>query len=374
MKRELWRHFDFWLFGSVVILCVFGIVMIRSAIAGNAVLAGLVSRQAIYVGGGIVIIIGLAVIDYHYWASLARTMYIGTVGFLLAIFAIGTAAFGSARWLETGYFNIQPSEVAKIVLILILANHFAVNQAKVHNLRWIFQSFTLTFGIVIWILLQPNLSTSIVMLVLWFSLLWISGLPTKYLVLFASIGLLVLVLLVILMAAGIKIPLIEDYQVERVVNFISPDPNARHGNNYNVEQALITIGSGGLFGQGYGHSSQVQLRYLKVRHTDFIFSAMASEFGFIGTLLIISLLIFVILRCLHTARVASDTFGSLIAYGVATLLFFQTAVNIGVNLNVIPVTGLTLPFISYGGSSLISLVMGIGLVESVAARQKSLEF
>ncbi len=348
--------------------------MIRSAIAGNAVLAGLVSRQAIYVAGGMVIIIGLAIVDYHYWASLARLMYFGTVGFLLAIFAVGTAAFGSARWLETGYFNIQPSEVAKIVLILILANHFAVNQEKPHDLNWILLSFSLTFGIVIWILLQPNLSTSIVMFVLWFSMMWISGLPLKYLVLFASIGAGILILLVILMAAGIKIPLIEDYQVERVINFISPDPNARHGNNYNVEQALITIGSGGLFGQGYGNSTQVQLRYLKVRHTDFIFSAMASEFGFIGTILIISLLIFVILRCLHTARVASDTFGAMIAYGVATLLFFQTAVNIGVNLNVIPVTGLTLPFISYGGSSMVSLVMGIGLVESVAARQKSLDF
>ncbi len=374
MKRELWRHFDFWLFGSVVVLCLFGIVMIRSAIAGNEVLAGLVSRQALYVAGGMVIIIGLAVIDYHYWASLTRLMYVGTVGFLLVIFAVGTVAFGSARWLETGYFNIQPSEVAKIVLILILANHFASNQDRPHDLRWIFRSFALTFGIVVWILLQPNLSTSIVMFVLWFSLMWVSGLPTKYLVLFAGIGLLILLIIVLLMAAGVKIPLVEDYQVERVINFISPDPNARHGNNYNVEQALITIGSGGLTGQGYGHSTQVQLRYLKVRHTDFIFSAMASEFGFIGTVLIISLLIFVIIRCLRTARVASDHFGAMIAYGVATLLFFQTSVNIGVNLNVIPVTGLTLPFISYGGSSMVSLVMGIGLVESVAARQKSLDF
>ncbi len=348
--------------------------MIRSAIAGNAVLAGLVSRQTLYVGGGMVIIIVLAVIDYHYWASLAQLMYFGTMGFLILIFAIGTVAFGSARWLETGYFNIQPSEVAKVVLILVLANHFATHQDRPHNLNWILLSFSLTFGIVIWILLQPNLSTSIVMFVLWFSMMWVSGLPTKYLVLFGGIGVTALLVLIILMAAGVKIPLIEDYQVERVVNFISPDPNARHGNNYNVEQALITIGSGGLFGQGYGHGSQVQLRYLKVRHTDFIFSAMASEFGFIGTVLIIGLLVFVILRCLRTARVASDNFGALIAYGVATLLFFQTSVNIGVNLNVIPVTGLTLPFISYGGSSLVALVMGVGLVESVAARQKSLEF
>jgi len=118
----------------------------------------------------------------------------------------------------------------------------------------------------------------------------------------------------------------------------------------------------------------VQLRFLKVRHTDFIFSAMAAEFGFVGTIIVVGLLIFVVLRCLRAARLAADTFGSLICYGFATLIFFQMAVNIGVNLNVIPVTGLTLPFISYGGSSLLSMVLGIGLVESVISRHKSLEF
>lgn len=212
------------------------------------------------------------------------------------------------------------------------------------------------------------------MMVLWFSFMWISGLPLKYLVIFAIVGLVGLLLLVVLIAAGVDIPFLEDYQTARVINFIVPDPNARYGNSYNIEQALITIGSGGLFGEGYGQSTQVQLRFLKVRHTDFIFSAMAAEFGFIGTILVIGLLIFVIFRCLRAARLASDTFGSLIAYGIATLLFFQSAVNIGVNLNVLPVTGLTLPFISYGGSSLLSLVLGIGLVESVVARHKSLDF
>jgi len=132
---------------------------------------------------------------------------------------------------------------------------------------------------------------------------------------------------------------------------------------------LITIGSGGWFGQGYGQGTQVQSRFLKVRHTDFIFAAMAEEFGFIGTSLVIGLLIFIIVRCLRAARMASDQFGALIAYGFAVLIFFQAAVNIGVNLNVIPVTGLTLPFISYGGSSLLSLVLGIGLVESVLAHR-----
>lgn len=339
--------------------------MIRSAIAGNQTLAGLVTRQAIYVSLGMVIILVVALIDYHYWASLTRVMYIGTIAFLLVIFVVGEVQFGSARRIDTGLFFIQPSEIAKVVVIMVLADFFARHQEEKHDLRWILRSLLMTFGIVIWILLQPNLSTSIVMMVIWFSLLWITGLPPKYLLLFAGLVAAGLVVFLFLLSNGIKIPFIEDYQLARVVNFFFPDPNARHGDTYNVEQALITIGSGGLFGEGYGHSTQVQLRYLKVRHTDFIFSAMAAEFGFIGTVLVIALLIFVILRCFRAARLAADGFGSLIAYGFGILLFFQAAVNIGVNLNIIPVTGLTLPFVSYGGSSLISLVLGIGLVESV---------
>jgi rod shape determining protein RodA len=376
MKREFWQYFDFWLFGAVVILSIFGIAMIRSAMAGSQELVdlNLVGRQSIYVGIGVVIILAVSLIDYRYWASLTRLMYIGTVAFLIVIYVVGSVAFGSARWLDTGLIFIQPSEIAKIIMILVLAEYFARTRDQAHDFRWLAQGFLITFGVVLWILLQPNLSTSIVMMVLWFSLAWISGMPTKFLIIFGTIVLVGLVVFIALVSAGVKIPFLQDYQLARIVNFLFPDPAAQHGNDYNVKQALITIGSGGLFGQGYGHATQVQLRYLKVRHTDFIFSAMAAEFGFVGTILVIGLLVFIIFRCLRAARLAADQFGALIAYGIATLLFFQTAVNIGVNLNVIPVTGLTLPFVSYGGSSLVSLVIGIGLVESVVARHKSLDF
>jgi rod shape determining protein RodA len=373
-QRETWKHFDFLLFGAVIILSIFGVAMIRSAIAGNEVLSGLVQRQVIFVGISFVVIIVMAMIDYRYWSAMARTLYVIAILALLAIYVFGTAIFGSARWLDTGLILIQPSEIAKIIMIIVLADFFARTKDRRKDLRWIVTSFLLTFGVVLWILLQPNLSTSIVIFVLWFAMLWVSGLPVKYMWTFASIGLVVLVVIVGLTFAKVEIPFIEDYQLQRIVNFLFPDPNARHGNTYNVEQALVTIGSGGMFGQGYGNSSQVQLRFLKVRHTDFIFSAMASEFGFIGTILVISLLVFIILRCFRAAALAADPFGALIAYGFGVLLFFQMAVNIGVNLNVIPVTGLTLPFISYGGSSLVSLAIGIGLVESVIIRHKPLEF
>ncbi len=300
MKRGIWRNFDFWLFGAVIFLSIFGIMMIQSAIAGNETLAESVSRQPIYLAGGTVLMLIMAAIDYHYWSSLARFIYIFAIASLLVIYVVGEVSFGSARWLDTGSFMIQPSEIVKILMIMVLADFFAKNYDKPHDMKWIFQSFMMTFGVVIWILLQPNLSTSIVILVIWAALLWICGLPLKYLLILGLLG-------IVLIASAF--PLLEDYQRGRILNFIFPDPEASYGDTYNVEQALITIGSGGLLGQGYGQGTQVQLRFLKVRHTDFILSAMAEEFGFVGTVIIMMLILFVIWRCLEIGRTASDLYG-----------------------------------------------------------------
>ena len=362
-----WRYFDFWLLGAVALLVIFGITMIRSAIAGNIELIelNLVQRQLIFAAAGFIVIMLISAIDYRLLASISRPMYIIAVGVLAVLYIVGSALFGSARWFDTGVILIQPSELAKIVLILVLADFFTRNQENVGDLRWVVRSFVLMMGITVWILLQPNLSTAIVMLVLWFSMLWVSGLRIKHLLIFLGSSLLLPVIIY---------PFLVEYQQRRILNFLFPDPEASFGETYNIQQALISIGSGGFLGQGYGQGTQVQSRFLKVRHSDFIFSAAAQEFGFVGILLVILFLFFVILRCLRAARLAGDTYGALIAYGVATMIAFQTVVNIGVNLNLLPATGLTLPFVSYGGSSLLSILLGIGLVESVIIRHKSLEF
>jgi rod shape determining protein RodA len=341
--------------------------MIRSSIAGNIELEELniVSRQLVFAVIGFIVVFGIAAIDYRLWSSINRPMYFGTVVFLAVLTIAGQALYGSARWFDTGLIFIQPSELAKIVVILVLADFFTRNQNKIEDLSWIARSLLLTFGIVVWIFLQPNLSTSIVIVVIWFSLLWAAGLKVKHLLAFIGGG-------VILAVASF--PFLADYQKQRVINFLFPDPNARYGEIYNIQQALISIGSGGWFGQGYNQGTQTQLRFLKVRSSDFIFSALAEEFGFVGTIIIMVLLLFIIYRCLRAARIARDTYGALIAFGVATLIAFQAFVNIGVNLKLIPATGLPLPFVSYGGSSLLSLLLGIGLVESVILRHKALDF
>jgi rod shape determining protein RodA len=310
----------------------------------------------------LIIIFITTAIDYRLWSAISRPMYFAMAALLGVLFIVGATLFGSARWFDTGVILVQPSELAKIVVVLMLADFFTQNQARIHELRTVARSLMWTAGIVIWILLQPNLSTSIAIMVIWFALLWASGLQVKHLLIFAGAGVLIPI---------ISYPFLVDYQQQRILNFLFPDPNAPHGELYNIQQALITIGSGGWLGKGYGLGSQTQLRFLKVRHTDFIFSAMAEELGFVGIAIIMLLLVFVIFRILRAARLAPDTFGALICYGVAAMIAFQAIVNIGVNLNMLPATGLTLPFVSYGGSSLLSLLLGVGLVESVVVRHKT---
>jgi rod shape determining protein RodA len=360
----MWRHFDVWLLAAVAILTIAGVAMIRSAIGGNENLAELVPRQAIYGLIGLVVLFLTAAIDYRIWSALARPMYIFVIAALGLILAAGVVGFGSARWFNVGIATIQPSELSKILMILVLSNYLARNQHNLQQSKILIRSLMVMGFPALLVFLQPDLSTAIVLGVIWLALVWAVGAQPKHLALIAAIG---------LIAPIVAWPFLEDYQKARVITFLFPDPNAQFGATYNVNQALITIGSGGFFGQGYNSGTQVQLRFLKVRHTDFIFSAMAQEFGIIGTLIFIAVLTFIILRCLRAARIARDSYGSLICYGIAMLLAFQGFFNIAMNLKLLPVSGLPLPFFSYGGSSLLASLLGIGLVESVILRHKQIE-
>jgi rod shape determining protein RodA len=363
-RTEIWRHFDFGLFGAVFLAIAFGVAMIRSAIAGNETLVGLVQRQIIFASLGLLVILIVAVIDYHYWSALIRQIYFIIMVFLLILYLIGGQRFGAARWLETGLVSIQPTELAKIVVILALSYYFSRNILAIRNFSWLIKSLLIAIGLAVWIFLQPNLSNVIVILVIWGSLVWLAGIELKQVGLILLVGILIMI---------IGFQFLQPYQKERITGFLVSDANATYGAQYNVDQALIALSSGGILGKGYGLGTQTQLRFLKVRHTDFIFSVVAEEFGLVGAVFVILLIGYIIYRCLQAARKADDPFGSFLSYGVAVLIFFQGAVNIGVNLNLIPVTGLPLPFISYGGSGLLSLMLGIGLVESVVLHHKKLE-
>jgi rod shape determining protein RodA len=375
--RTTWQYFDFLLLGAVAILTIFGIAMIRSAVAENVELTGAPTRQLIFAVLGFVFVFITASIDYHTWSSISGTLYTGIVSVLIVLNVFAKAVFGSARWFQTALVNIQPSELAKVIIIMVLADFFTRHKQRLVDFRWVLRSLLLALGIVIWVVLQPNLSTSILLMVLWFALWWAAGARARHMLYFVAGGVLFLAIAIPSLPVLQKIGLIQEYQLNRINNFLKPsggDATARYGDQYNIEQALIAIGDGGFAGRGLGQGPQVQLRFLKVRWSDFIFAAMSEEFGFVGATIFMVLIAFITLRCLRAARIARDTYGGLLCYGVAILIAFQAMVNMGVNLKLIPATGLPLPFISYGGSSLLSLLLGIGLVESVVLRHKVLEF
>ena len=375
MNREFsWRNFDFILLGAIVLASSFGTAMIRSAVAGNEVLQPLIIRQVYFAILGVVLIFLVGSIDYRYWLALYRPIYFGMIAFLVTLTGFGQSAFGAQRWFQVGVLFLQPTEFAKIVAIIVLGRYFEVAQHQPRDLKWAFGAIAWAAGIIIMILLQPNLSNVLLLSVILAVMLWMNGVQVKHVLSAVAIGAVAAISLIVLSVLGISIPGLQPYQQERIVNFVVPDPNDTYGNRYNVQQALIAVGAGGLFGEGYGHGTQTQLPFLKVRHTDFIFAASSEEFGMVGGALIIITLGIIVWRCIRAAQKSRDVAGATIAIGVATLIFFQAAVNIGMNLNLLPVSGLPLPFISYGGSGLTALMLGIGLVESVVMRHKQMEF
>lgn len=375
MSRGLsWKNFDFILLGAVVLASAFGVVMIQSAIAGNEVLLVSTSRQIYFAILGVALIFILAAIDYRYWLALYRPIHFVILGFLVTLTGFGQTAFGAQRWFQVGVLFLQPTEFAKIVALIVLARYFEFTRDQPRDLRWLFGAIFRAMWIIGMILLQPNLSNVMVLSVILAVMLWVNGIQVKHVAVAAVAGGVVLVSVIGLSVLGVKIPGLQQYQQDRIVNFVVPNPDDTFGNRYNVQQALIAVGAGGVYGQGYGYGSQTQLRFLKVRHTDFIFAASSEEFGMVGGALIILILGVIVWRCIRAAQKARDVAGAMLAIGTATLIFFQGAVNIGMNLNLLPVSGLPLPFISYGGSGLTALMISIGLVQSVVMRQKDLEF
>lgn len=361
-NTSFWRQFDYLLFGTVLTLIVFGILMIRSATYGaiDTELIARVPDQIQYAFIGLVVMFALAAIDYKLLGGLHLWLYILLVILLLMVRVLGVEGdAGSQRWINFG-IRVQPSEIGKIIIIITLGVYLSKRYQDIARPRMLLGSLVhlgIPTGL---IFLQPNLGTTIVFGVLWFVMVWSAGLPVRYIVGFAM-----------LLIVGFPViwSVMQDYQRDRITTFINPasDPDQY----YNINQALISVGSGGILGKGYSAPwTQNRLRYLRVRHTDFIFSVIAEEFGMVGGLTVMGLIGVVIIRVLRGARVAADPLGALICYGVAAMIFFQTFVSIGMNLQLLPVTGLTLPFVSSGGTSLLSMLAGIGLAESVIVRRR----
>jgi len=371
---KIWRHFDFALLGGVVLLIILGIAMIRSTTLTSidSSIQQSTSRQIIYAVIGIGILIVVAAIDYRLWSSLSGGIYVTLILLLIVVKLLGLTTFGATRWIDFGFARLQPSELGKFLIALTLASTIAAQTDQIGSLRFVIRTMIHVAVPIVLIFIEPDLSTCIMYVVIWLVIMWAAGLRWQHIALFggATVALLPVGFLTILSTPTLS------YQADRIIHFLVPDKNSSTYQDaaYNVQQALISIGSGGWSGQGYGHGSQVQLRFLKVRQTDFIFSAISNEFGFIGAIVVILLMAFIVYRIFRAGQMARYTFGSLLCYGIGSIILYQAFFNIGMNMNLLPVTGLPLPFVSYGGSSLWTFIFGIGLVESVILRHKQIEF
>ena len=365
MRTILSRHFDWPLLALVLLLGVFGVVMIASALSGNELYSNWPWRQAAFLAVGLILMFLVASLDYRLLTSLAYPLYMIFLGFLVAIKAIGIAAGGAQRWLEIGEFFLQPSEMTKLALILALAHYLSRREGKMDSLLTPLGALILLAPAVVLIYLQPNLGTALSVIAIAGLMLLVGGLRAGHTLLLGGLA-----------VGGGALAwryVMQDYMKDRVLMLINP-AQVKPDDLYNVEQAMISIGSGGWLGRGLFRGTQNQLHFLRIRHSDFIFSVTAEEMGFIGAALLIIVFALLLWRLARIAGQARDTFGMLIVTGVTAMILFQVLINIGMNLRIMPVTGIPLPFISYGGSSLLTTLLGIGLAESVALRHKKIGF
>lgn len=339
--------------------------MIRSAVTGAPALEPLPIAQIQWAVIGFIVMMIFAAVDYRYMTSAHWYIYGVLVALLIFVVIGGQVNNDARRWINLGFIEIQPSEFGRIFLAVTFAQFLANRQHKIHRFSNTIATL-IYFGIPIGLIfLQPDLGMSILFIVIWFVMIWLAGLPLSHFLVLGALG---------LTAVLIVYPNLEEYQQERVTTFLNPE-QADPESVFNVDQAEISVGSGGFFGKGYMQGTQSQLGFLRVQHTDFIFSVLTEEMGLIfGSVVVLGLMGFILWRIIRVALVTRDPAGKYMTVGIAAILFFQTMVSVGMNVRLLPVTGLTLPFVSYGGSSLITLFIALGIVQSVLMRHRKQDF
>lgn len=365
--RRLWRNFDFLLLLIVCAIMLVGLVVISSATMEN--LSGdpfyFAKRQAVWAVLGLAALLLVTGIDYAQIHRLAPHFYALNMVLLLAVLLFGREAGGARRWLDLRFFDFQPAEFAKIILIISLASLLAAREGSFDSFFSSLPALLYVMAPTALILLQPDLDTSLVLIVTAFGMLFMAGVKPRHLHIYLLLG---AVGSVLFYFYGLR-----DYQRMRLTVFLSPEKYPL-GAGYQLTQSLIAVGSGGLSGKGLFEGTQSRLAFLPAQHTDFIFSVLAEDTGFIGAAALLLLYFLLILRILRTAAVAGDSFGALVCTGVAVMFMFQILVNIGMATGMMPVAGLTLPFMSYGGSSLLANLLAVGLVQNIGMRRQRLMF
>ena len=356
-ERRLYFHIDWALVGALLALAFLGLTQIYSATGGPT---SIYVTQIYGILLGLVALLVCLSIDYRTLVDKSHFIFAGVLLLLVYVLFFGAVRGGSRRWIDLGAFNLQPSEFAKAALALVLAKFFAeVRKGGLTRSDFIVAA-ALTAVPALVIARQPDLGTAVTLVPVFLAAAYVAGMPMRALGILALAGMLIA-------PVAWKFAL-EDYQKERISTFLDPSQDAR-GAGYQQIQARITVGSGGLWGKGFQKGTQGQLRFLPVAHNDFIFSVLAEERGFAGVLVALGLYLFVILRSLEAAALAKDRLGSFLVLGVLASFSFQVVYNITMSAGLAPVKGLTLPLMSYGGSSMIATLAGFGLILNVRMRR-----
>lgn len=364
---KLWQAFkrsDKILLIVTILLFLFGATILYSVNLGiESTGLTLFSKQILYFLFGLIVMFFLMTIDFRLWESLYPWLYLVALVLLLLLFSpLGETIRGIRAWLNFGVFQFQPVELVKVLLVLALAGYFRKQGRHLHNYKPLIISGTAAALLVVLTILQPDLGSAMVLFVLWLGLVLVLGL-SKW-----QISLMVIGFVSIAFFAWAFV--LQDYQKQRLVTFIDPASDPL-GSGYNLTQSIIAIGSGGIFGRGVGFGSQSQLKFLPESHTDFIFAVIGEELGFAGILLFLTLLGIFVWRCIHIARNTNDDYGQIVATAVVIIVAGQATMNMAMNMGLMPVTGISLPFVSAGGSYLFSLLIMVGIVQSVAIHTSS---
>ena len=362
IDRRLASHFDWTLFGIVLSLTLLGILTIYSATysitEGQA--GGLAAKQFYWLVIGLAAMLAALSIDYHHLDRLAYPFYGLVLFLLLLVLFIGSVGGGSQRWLNLGFFILQPSEPAKLAVVLALAKYLQYDEPPDgYRLRDLWLPFLLVAPLILLTLVQPDLGTAIILSLIFMSIMLMGGLRLRSFLYLAAAG-------VVFMP--IAWHFLKSYQQKRILIFLNPDLDPL-GAGYHVIQSKIAVGSGRFFGKGYLKGTQNQLDFLPAQHTDFVFSVFAEEWGLAGCVLLLALYFAFIVVSLRVVARAKDRFGALLVFGILAMFFWQVLINASMVTGLLPVVGIPLPLLSYGGSSMVSMMVGAGFLINVSMRR-----
>ena len=347
---------------SVMLLIAFGLAEIYSVSLGRGGVDILNFKKQLWfvlIGFGLMFL--LALFDYNSLRSFGNWFYVFGILGLLAVLIFGKVVNGTRGWFFIFGFGIQPVEAIKFILVLFLARYFSSHQLKTQPIKHLLLSGLSALVFFILVMMQPDFGSALLLFAVWLMIVVLAGMDKKYL---AFLGMGLFILFILAWSFYFK-----EYQKQRIITFANPSFNAME-QGYNVAQAIIAVGSGGLFGRGIGFGSQSQLKFLPESQTDFIFAVISEELGFFGVALVLIFFAVFLVRCLMAVKKVNNDFGIYFILGAASLIFIEMFVNIGMNIGILPVIGIALPFVSYGGSSIISNLMFLGVIQSIIIRSK----